>query len=146
MYWIKSLLNLNHKSFATHWWELPQRFCHDKCTFVMTKHVFCRDKNMLVATNILVMAKLLSRQTHVCHNKTHLCCCEKVGLSQQNTLGFCCCCSAFCCQVSNIELINFHACLTSNMFTSYTLFFEAHLTSNMFTSYQSTFHLECLLG
>ena len=72
MYWIKSLLNLNHKSFATHWWELPQRFCHDKCTFVMTKHVFCHDKNMLVATNILVMTKLLSWQTHVCHNKTHL--------------------------------------------------------------------------
>ena len=40
--------------------------------FVTTKHVYCRDKSMLVAT------KLLLRQTHVCCDKTcydkHVCC------------------------------------------------------------------------
>ena len=35
----------------------------DKDVFVATKHVFCRDKNMLVATNFL------SRQNYVCRDK-----------------------------------------------------------------------------
>ena len=38
-------------------------FCHDKM-FVATKHVFCSDKSMLVAT------KRLSQQTYFCRNKT----------------------------------------------------------------------------
>ena len=54
-----------------HWRQLPQvsflsqqKFCHDKHEFAATKHVFCRDKSTLVIT------KLLSKQTRVCHDKS----------------------------------------------------------------------------
>ena len=68
-----------------------------------------------------------------------------------------------CHLVSNINIINFHAYLTSNMFTSNIIFWSPfdmkyihqHLTSNMFTtiwhqtcmftSYQSTFKIQCHL-
>ena len=68
-----------------------------------------------------------------------------------------------CHLVSNINIINFHAYLTSNMFTSDIIFWSPfdmkyihqHLTSNMFTtiwhqtymftSYQSTFQIQCHL-
>ena len=63
---------LVHKQLLKyHWWELPpvsfllqQNFCFDKHVFVMTKHIFCHNKSMLVAT------KLLSWQTYLCHDKT----------------------------------------------------------------------------
>ena len=57
-----------------------QKICFNKHICVATKDVFCRDKSMLVATNIFlsrqifVVAKALSRQTffsrqNVCHDK-----------------------------------------------------------------------------
>ena len=74
-----------------HWWELPQllflswqkfwKFCHDKHVFVATKHVFCRDKSMLIMTELLLW------QTHVCHAKYLSCqmiCQDKNILSRQN--------------------------------------------------------------
>ena len=39
-------------------------FCRDKHVFVATKHVFCRNRSMLV------VKKLLSQQTYFCHDKT----------------------------------------------------------------------------
>ena len=40
------------------------KFCHNKCIFVITKHIFCRNKNTLVTT------KLWSQQqTNICRNK-----------------------------------------------------------------------------
>ena len=66
------------------------RSCHhyhysrDK-RFVTTKHVFCRDKNMLVATN-LCHSIFLSWKNVFCHDK-HVFVTTKVCLSRQN---FCC--------------------------------------------------------
>ena len=62
-------------------------FCHDESfvvtnTFVMThlsvttKHIFCRDKSMLVGT------KLLSRETYFCHDRTFVM--TNIILSWQN--------------------------------------------------------------
>ena len=50
---------------SCHKYLLRQKFCHDKHNrmFVATKHIFCRDKNILVAS------KLLSRQNYVCRDK-----------------------------------------------------------------------------
>ena len=42
-------------------------FCHGK-SFVATKHVFCRDKNMLFATKVFIFLFFLSRQ-NCCHDK-----------------------------------------------------------------------------
>ena len=67
------------------------RVCRDKHVYITTKHVFCRDKSMLVATKLhdkimFVMTKRLSRQTFVfvstkdvsrqayfCRNKRRVC-------------------------------------------------------------------------
>jgi len=43
------------------------RVCRDKHVFVMTKHVFCRDKSKFVAT------KLSSWQNYVCRDKNDTC-------------------------------------------------------------------------
>ena len=59
-------------------------FSRDK-RFVTTKHVFCRDKNMLVATN-LCHSIFLSWKNVFCHDK-HVFVTTKVCLSRQN---FCC--------------------------------------------------------
>ena len=70
---------LVHKQLLKyHWWELPpvsfllqQNFCFDKHVFVMTKHIFCHNKSMLVATktfvhdkHIFVMTRLVA--TDIC--------------------------------------------------------------------------------
>ena len=82
---------------STHAWET-----HDKHVFVVTKHLFCCDKSMLVAT------KLLSRQTYFvattvllqqaynkfCHDKTHLLSQEKYACHDKTIFSwqayFCC--------------------------------------------------------
>ena len=53
--------------------------------FVMTKHVFCCDKSMLV-----LVTKCLSRQKYFCHDKTFVATniCRDIVLSQH---AFCCC-------------------------------------------------------
>ena len=90
-----------------HWRELPQvSFCRDrslsqhKYVFVTTKHVFRREKNMIVATKIImfvatntclsrqtfcldkhtfvvkkdVATNILSRQAYFCREKRRVCC------------------------------------------------------------------------
>ena len=59
------------------------KFCHNKCIFVITKHIFCRNKNTLVTTKLwsqqqtnicrnkhnFVTTKLWSQQAYFCHDK-----------------------------------------------------------------------------
>ena len=57
------------------WWWLSLTGAATSIIFVATKHVFCRDKNMLVATNIFLAIFLstkiiLSRQIYVCRDKS----------------------------------------------------------------------------
>ena len=56
--------------------------CHDKRVFVMTKHIFCQDKNMLVTTNMFVVINMCLLWQHVCRNK-HNSVTMNIILSQQ---------------------------------------------------------------
>ena len=72
-----------HRPANYHWRELPQesflsrqKSCGDKRVFVTTKHVFCRDKSMLVLSwqNYVCRDKrrVLSRQKRVCREKKQI--------------------------------------------------------------------------
>ena len=78
-----------------HWWELPQvlflsrqKFCHNKHkdVFIMTKHIFCHDKSMLVTT------KLLSRHifvaTNMCLSQQRFCLDKHTFVTTKDV--FCC--------------------------------------------------------
>ena len=70
---------------------LQQNICRDKLTFVMTnvfvvtKHVFCHDKHNFVTTNFAT-SLLLSWQTCVCHDKTHLLSWQKYACHDKSLL------------------------------------------------------------
>ena len=54
--------------FFSHWGELPQVY------FLLRKHVFCRDKSMLVMTKLLSWKGIfVVATTHVCRDKNYTC-------------------------------------------------------------------------
>ena len=50
-----------------------QKSCRDKHVFVATKHVFCRDKSMLVRQNVCFICLLLSQRDKTSFVETNTC-------------------------------------------------------------------------